>query len=430
MEGFIEVFRVGDSAETVAPDGAQRTLVDTAGARRAPTPLGSRSRQPPEETVPEPFKNLFNTNVISEMARHLSRASAEVGVPAFDGKSFRRRAGRNLEALELKERSAQIEEALTEFLPDDFPVAAEVLRGALRDHGQGSTEPAVAPREGLSGLALMPVADYVARHGLEYFDLALALLKELTKQSSSEFAIRPFLVAEQERTLTVLEEWTGDSNHHVRRLVSEGTRPRLPWGTRLSAFVEDPRPVLTLLEALKDDPSEYVRRSVANNLNDVAKDHPDLVVGIAARWLEGASEERRRLVRHACRTLVKQGHPGALKALGYGPPRISLGALTVLTPVVRLGEALSFEVAFRSDADSEQSLMVDYVIHHRKANGTTSPKVFKWKTLTLAAGNEHRAVRKHSMKRITTRTYYPGAHFVELQVNGRVMGKAEFEVEV
>jgi 3-methyladenine DNA glycosylase AlkC len=380
--------------------------------------------------VPEPFKNLFNTNVISDMARHLSRASAEVGVPAFDEKSFRRRAGRNLEALELKERSAQIEEALTEFLPDDFPVAAEVLRRTVRDEGHGGTEPDAAAQEGLSGLALMPVADYVAHHGMEYLDLALGLLREITMRSSSEFAIRPFLVAEQERTLTVLKEWAGDSNHHVRRLVSEGTRPRLPWATRLSAFVRDPRPVLPLLQMLKDDPSEYVRRSVANNLNDIAKDHPDLVVEIAVRWLEGASEERRRLVRHACRTLAKQGHPGALEALGYGPPRISLGSLTVLTPVVRLGEALSFEVAFRSDADSEQSLMVDYVIHHRKANGTTSPKVFKWKILTLAAGKEHRAIRKHSMKRITTRTYYPGVHFVELKVNGRGMGREPFEVEM
>jgi 3-methyladenine DNA glycosylase AlkC len=378
--------------------------------------------------VPEPFKNLFNANVISDMARHLSRASAEVRAPAFDEKGFRRRAGRDLEALELKERSAQIEEALTEFLPDDFPVAAEVLREAIRDHGNGSTESGAAAPEGLSGLALMPVADYVARRGLEHFDLALALLKDLTKRSSAEFAIRPFLMAEQDRTLAVLREWAEDSDHHVRRLVSEGTRPRLPWGTRLPAFVEDPRPVLRLLEALKDDPSEYVCRSVANNLNDIAKDHPDLVVETAVRWLEGASEERRRLVKHACRTLVKQGHPGALEALGYGPPRISLGELTVLTPVVRLGEALSFEVAFRSDSDSEQSLMVDYVIHHRKANGTTSPKVFKWKILTLGAGKEHRAVRKHPIKRITTRTYYPGVHFVELQVNGRAMGREAFEL--
>ena len=263
---------------------------------------------------------------------------------------------------------------------------------------------------------------------MEHFDVALALLKDLTKQSSSEFAIRPFLAAEQERTLAVLEEWVGDANHHVRRLVSEGTRPRLPWGKRLSAFVEDPSPVLPLLEALKDDPSEYVRRSVANNLNDIAKDHPDLVVETAGRWLEGASEERRRLVRHACRTLVKQGHPGALEALGYGPPRISLRELTVLTPEVRLGEALRFEVAFRSDADTAQDLMVDYVVHHRKANGTTSPKVFKWKILTLGAGKEHVAVRRHPMKRISTRKYYPGAHFVELQVNGRTMGRASFEL--
>ena len=376
--------------------------------------------------MPEPFKNLFNADLISDMARHLGRASAELGAFAFDERGFRASAGRDLESLELKERSAQIEAALTEYLPADFALAAEALRGAIRQ--VGGTASAASAEEGVSGIALMPVADYVARHGLEHFDLALSLLKDLTKQSSSEFAIRPFLVAEQDRTLAVLKEWALDSNHHVRRLVSEGTRPRLPWGTRLSAFVKDPRPVLPLLEALKDDPSEYVRRSVANNLNDIAKDHPDLVVGIAVRWLEDASEERRRLVRHACRTLVKQGHSGALEALGYGPPRISLGELTVRTPEVRLGEALRFEVAFRSDAETDQNLMVDYVIHHRKANGTTSPKVFKWKVLTLGAGEEHSAVRRHPMKRISTRAYYPGVHFVELQVNGRTMGRRSFEL--
>jgi 3-methyladenine DNA glycosylase AlkC len=384
--------------------------------------------------VPEPFKKLFSFDLISDMARHLGRASAGLAAFTFDQKGFQESAGRDLEALELKERSAQIEAALTEYLPADFLLAAEVLHRALRQGEDDGAASAVPPAEGMSGFALMPVADYVARHGLRHFDLALSLLKDITRQFSSEFAIRPFLVAEPERTLTVLEDWAGDSNHHVRRLVSEGTRPRLPWTTQLTAFVEDPRPILPLLEALKDDPSEYVRRSVANNLNDIAKDHPDLVAEIAVRWLgdvpEDVSEERRRLVKHACRTLVKQGHPGALKALGHGPPRISLEGMTVLTPQVRLGEALRFEAAFRSDADTDQSLIVDYVIHHRKANGATSPKVFKWKTLTLGAGKEHSAVRRHPMKRITTRAYYPGVHFVELQVNGRTMGRRSFELEV
>jgi len=199
---------------------------------------------------------------------------------------------------------------------------------------------------------------------------------------------------------------------------------------RLSGFVEDPSPVLPLLETLKDDPEEYVRRSVANNLNDIAKDHPDLVAQIAAQWLVGASKERERLVKHACRTLIKQGHPATLAALGFGPPQVVLEALTVTTPVVSLGEALCFEVAMRSTADEDQQLIVDYVIHHVKANGQTSPKVFKWKTMKLKAGTTHAATRRHAIKPITTRKYYAGTHFLELQVNGEVMGRESFELTV
>ena len=375
----------------------------------------------------EPFKNLFNVEVIAEVGRHMARAGAAHGV-VFDEAAFREMAGRDLDALELKERSRQIESALVEYLPEDFPLAAAILDTSLHPDGDAPVPEARTGEGGIKGIALMPVADYVAHQGQGHVEPSLALLKEITKRSTSEFAIRPFLVEHRERTLAALHEWTRDPNQHVRRLVSEGSRPRLPWGMRLSAFVEDPSPVLPLLEALKDDPEEYVRRSVANNLNDIAKDHPDLVADIAARWLKGASKERARLVRHACRTLVKQGHPATLAALGYGVPRVTLEELKITTGTVQLGEKLCFDVALRSDADEGQSLMVDYVIHHRKANGQTSPKVFKWKNITLAAGKTHTATRGHAIKPITTRKYYAGTHFLELQVNGQVMGRESFEL--
>jgi 3-methyladenine DNA glycosylase AlkC len=281
---------------------------------------------------------------------------------------------------------------------------------------------------GIEGWAVMPMTHYVGLQGLAHFDLSMMLLKEMTKRSSSEFGIRFFLLAEPERTLSVLETWVGDSNVHVRRLISEGTRPRLPWAMRLPAFVRDPAPILPLLEALKDDGEEYVRRSVANNLNDIAKDHPDLVARIARQWLKGADKNRRRLVRHACRTLIKQGHKGTLKALGFGTPRVEMDMLRISTPQVIFGAALEFELSLTSTADRPQSLVVDYAIHHRKANGATTPKVFKWKTTTLAPHATLSAKRKHAIRKITTRVYYLGKHRLEIFVNGVSLGIEDFEL--
>jgi 3-methyladenine DNA glycosylase AlkC len=269
---------------------------------------------------------------------------------------------------------------------------------------------------------------YVGLQGLEHFDLSMMLLKEMTKRSSSEFGIRFFLLAQPERTLSVLESWVDDSNYHVRRLISEGTRPRLPWAMRLPAFIEDPAPILPLLEALKYDGEEYVRRSVANNLNDIAKDHPDIVARIAGQWLKGADNNRHRLIRHACRTLIKQGHQGTLKALGYGPPRVALEKLLISTPRVAFGTALEFELSLTSTAARAQALIVDYAIHHRKASGATTAKVFKWKTATLAPGATLRAKRKHAIKSITTRVYYPGRHRLEILVNGVSLAIEDFEL--
>jgi len=251
-------------------------------------------------------------------------------------------------------------------------------------------------------------------------------LKEMTKRFSSEFDIRFFLLKEPERTLSILKIWAHDSNHHVRRLVSEGTRPRLPWAMRLPAFIDAPTPILPLLEMLKDDDEEYVRRSVANNLNDIAKDHPDKVAQIAGRWLDGASKNREKLVRHACRTLIKQGHQKTLKALGYEAPRIKLEKLKILTARVSFGDALMFELCLTSTSKKAQPLIIDYAIHHRKANGGTTAKIFKWKKATLAPLATFKATRKHAFRKITTRVYYPGVHKLEIRVNGISLGSKNF----
>jgi len=260
------------------------------------------------------------------------------------------------------------------------------------------------------------------------FEGSLLLLKDMTRHFSSEFDVRYYLQADEKHALAIMEDWVTDPDYHVRRLVSEGTRPRLPWGMKLSGFVADPAPLLPLLEALKDDETEYVRRSVANNLNDIAKDHPDLVAEIAGKWLKGANKNRKRLVNHACRSLIKQGHQKTLKILGYDTPEIVLENLEILTPEVLFGEALVFDMQLSSISDKNQNLIIDYVIHHQKANGTMSPKVFKWKRLTLAASKALRAQKKHAIRRITTRKYYAGRHALEIMVNGVSVGKREFEL--
>ena len=375
--------------------------------------------------MPEPFKNLLNSAAITDMADHLAQAW-----PDFDTNGFIAAAARDLDALELKQRSAQITRALEQFMPSDFAEAVRILLESLDpdpDQPIGELDKGTSER-GIRGWPVMAMADYVASRGHHNLTLSLDTLKQMTSRFSSEFAIRPFLRDHTEETLKTLALWTADANPHVRRLVSEGTRPRLPWGMQLKRFVADPAPVVELIERLKDDPSEYVRRSVANSLNDIAKDHPDLVAEIARSWLADAPKERKRLVRHALRSLVKAGHPGALEALGYRRAEVVLRRLAVLTPSVQVGDVLEFEVELASGSDAAQPLIIDYAVHHQRANGTLSPKVFKWKTVELAPGGVRQACTRHSFRPVTTRPYYPGRHRVELLVNGDAIGAADFEL--
>ncbi|MBL6945637.1 MAG: DNA alkylation repair protein [Rhodospirillales bacterium] len=373
----------------------------------------------------EPFKNLFNRQMIEGMAAHFARV-----YPAFDGGAYVATATDGLEGLELKQRAAQIEAAMDAYLPQEFSVAAQILLASLHPDQDAVSPDRGFDENGIRGWAILPMSHFVGRRGQGDLALSMNLMKEMTKRFSSEFGIRFLLLEQTERVLRVLKEWTVDPNRHVRRLVSEGTRPRLPWAMRLPMFVKNPAPILPLIEALKDDPDEYVRRSVANNLNDISKDHPDLVAEVARRWLERASADRIRLVRHALRTLVKQGHPGALAVLGYGEAKVRLDALNVMTPHVGLGGALEFKLVMSSQSIADQRLVIDYAVHHRKANGNTSPKVFKWKTMNLKAGETVEAVRRHPMRRVTTRTYYSGLHHIEILVNGKAQGRGDFELSV
>jgi 3-methyladenine DNA glycosylase AlkC len=365
----------------------------------------------------EPFKELFNPGVVAAMAGHLARAA-----PGFDAQGFAAAATDGLAALELKARAAHIAAALEAHLPPDWD-GVEVMLAAL--HPETGVPIGPMDARGIRGWAVMPMADVAAARALALgrFDEGMAALAAMTRRFTAEFAVRPMILADPGRALGHARAWAADANVHVRRLASEGTRPRLPWGLRLAPFVTDPAPLLPLLAALRDDPEEYVRRSVANSLNDIAKDHPDLVAGLAAEWLAGAPPERVRLVRHALRSLVKAGHPGALAALGYGDAGVT-GTLAVETPVVAVGGTLVFRVRLEGSGP----VVLDYAVHHRRANGSLSPKVFKWRRLDLAAGVPVALERRHPVRPVTVRRYHSGPHRVVVLANGAPLAEAAFEL--
>ena len=372
--------------------------------------------------MPEAFKNLINRRTIEQAARHLQRAW-----PPLDRVAFERSAGEGLEALEMKARAMQIASALDERLPAAFGQAADIVEAALAPIVPGAAR--TREEDGLSGWIVWSLGEFVARRiAREPAELqrGLQCLHALTQRFTAEFAIRPLLRDHPDEVWPVLLRWSEDPSAAVRRLASEGSRPRLPWGLRLQASVQDPSVAFALLERLQDDPDEAVRRSVANHLNDIAKDHPDLLADWLDQHLPQASDARRALLRHASRTLIKQGHPRVMQAWGIGG-RFKGDAVFSVSPVqVRVGEEVT--LTLRSRSRSAQTLAVDYQVHHVTARGVPSPKVFKGWSVTLAPGESRTLSRRHSLKVITTRRYHSGWHAVTVQANGAPIAQDGFTI--
>lgn len=359
----------------------------------------------------EPLKHLIGARTARDTASALSRAW-----PDFAERDFLAAVMPNLESLELMQRGQLIADALRNSLPQDFEKAAPILRACLPQDG----------RDGLTGWALLSFNQYIAAHGLDHVEIALDLLKALTPHFTAEFGIRPYIHREQSVSLSIISGWTGDPNHHVRRLASEGTRPRLPWAMRLPALVRDPAPILPILTALIDDREDYVRRSVANSLNDIAKDHPDLVAGFVASHRPGASPERLWLLKHASRTLLKKGHAAALANFGFRPLDGVAANLSLESADVAFPGQLAFRIGLSNATPEPQQVMLDYAIHHRMKDGSLRPKVFKGRSLTLAPSEGVTVDRRHAFRPITTRVYYPGEHGLEILVNGTSLAYATF----
>jgi 3-methyladenine DNA glycosylase AlkC len=343
--------------------------------------------------------------------------------PAFPARAFISDALDGYDDLELTPRARHIARALHAHLPADFEEAISILLASL---GPPSTRPALT---GMATFLYAPHVFFIADYGLEHWDASMRAQYELTQLFTAEFSIRAFLDREPDRTLARLREWATDPSPDVRRLVSEGTRPRLPWAPRLRRFQVDPGPVLELLELLKDDPSPYVRRSVANNPNDIGKDHPDVLVAVCRGWMAGADGDRRALIRHALRSAVKRGDPAALDVLGFRPaPDAEIRDISIEPARPRIGQSVRVALVAWNAGIRRAAFNVDLRIHFVKANGSTSPKVFKVSEVELEAGAQVHLSKVVSLRQHTTRTHHRGEHLVEVVINGSTRRGGSFVI--
>lgn len=375
----------------------------------------------------EPLKNLYGPDIAHRIADMISAV-----YPPFAHKKFLDFVLPGYEALELMPRGWHMADGLKHALPDDYEKAVNILLTSLpaaRPHIAESS--ATADREGntLAPFLFMPHTFFVARYGLNHFDASMRAQYELTQRFTAEFSIRPFLLQHTQATLNTLESWLNDPSEHVRRLISEGTRPRLPWASRLPAFQKDPAPVIKLLDALKDDPSLYVRRSVANNLNDIGKDNSEVMLSTAERWMHNASAERAWIVKHALRVAVKNAEPRALALMGFGTKAlVDVSDSKIVPENVREGDSVVLSCTLTSRARKTQTLLIDFIVHYVKANGGTRPKVFKLTSCELSAGEALFLSKKLSLAPMTTRRHYAGEHRVELLINGQTFELGSFRL--
>lgn len=366
----------------------------------------------------EPLKNYYGPDVPARIARMIKEVDS-----GFDEDAFLADALDGYQALELTPRARQIAQALGRHLPQDYQRAIEILIASLGPKLQA------AELTGIDVFVYLPHVFFIAEFGVDHFEASMRAQYELTQRFSAEYSIRVFLKRYLQQTLGRLHEWAFDSNVHVRRLVSEGTRPRLPWAPRLRAFQDDPRPVLELLELLKDDPDLFVRRSVANNLNDIGKDNPAALIETCRRWMKDASPQRSWLVRHALRSAVKRGEPEALEILGFLPATgVQVRDIHIAPAVASIGDSITFTVELSNDGSATKQLLIELRVHFVKANGKPSPKVFALKELVLRPNGSVQLSKTISLAQHTTRTHYPGQHRVEVLVNGRPSATSVFDI--
>jgi 3-methyladenine DNA glycosylase AlkC len=365
----------------------------------------------------EPLKNMYSNKFLSEIA-DIGAAT----LPGFDRKRFLNHVlGTGWELLELKQRIRRISTALAgEFTgeyPEDLNMVLLYTKALHKHSGRDDS------------FLYMFIPDYIEQYGLAYPAISLEAMAHITILSSCEYAIRQFIIADQNTSLQVMFGWTSHPHPSVRRLASEGCRPRLPWAIALPALKRDPTPVLPILERLCNDDSEFVRRSVANNLNDIAKDNPAFVLQLAEAWM-GRSQHTDRIFKHGCRTLLKKADARALGIFGWDDqPQCAVVDLVLENSVISIGDHLVFSFGLVNQHEAARQLRVEYAITYAKANSKTGRKVFKITENEYQPGNMVTFRRRQSFADMTTRRHYAGAHVIEILINGMEKARALFEVK-
>ncbi|HHY0138983.1 TPA: DNA alkylation repair protein [Clostridioides difficile] len=359
--------------------------------------------------MPELLKNMYNRESLYEVAVAIQSVYNSFKVDEFI-KSTMDETWNNLE---LKARCRKISMSLGMYLPEDYKEALSILEKSVT---------------GFYFAFFFP--DFVEVYGQDdiNWDLSISALERNTEYWSSEFAVRAFIIKDEERMMAQMRKWSKHKSEHVRRLASEGCRPQLPWGQAISKFKKDPTPVLPILEQLKTDTSTYVQKSVANNLNDISKTHPDLVISIAKDWY-GKNKSTNWIVKHGCRTLLKKGNRDVLALFGYDDTTsINIQDFTLETTSISIGEDLTF--SFNILAKKATKTRLEYGIDYIKSNGKKSRKIFKISEVSLKENEKKSYMKKHSFADVSVRKHYPGIHSIAIIINGMEKDKLDFELGI
>lgn len=352
--------------------------------------------------------------------KHIGQLITQIW-PAFEQQAFEQQCCTELETLALKQRVQHIINVLHDYLPEDFSEVSTILIAAGR---QLLTQ---RQTSGWHDYAAWPLIDYVAEYGQHDVTTSLTVLEVLTPLFTAEFAIRPFVKNQFSQVQPFLTRWCQSDNEHLRRLASEAVRPRLPWGGHIDAFRADPSPILAIVSQLRHDKSRYVQKSVANNINDISKDQPDIALNLCREWQQQTSPECNWIIRHGLRSLVKQGHPEVFSLLGYtSEPKLNTASLQLDCTALKIGQRLRLKTAVRSAVPEPQRLVVDYRLYYQLANGRAGSKVFKWKNILLQPDETLILEKAHLFQQMSTRHYHSGKHTIELLVNGQSVDVASF----
>ncbi len=364
----------------------------------------------------EPLKYMYDKSFISELI-----GFSEHIIPGFDAVKFSTHFFNPYwDSLELKQRVKHVADAMADQLSGNYLRDIEVVTQL--------TKHIMVQLNGATTFTHIFIADYIERYGINHPEESLNAMEYATIISSCEFAIRPFIVKYPDMVMSQMLHWTNHPHASVRRLASEGCRPRLPWGMALVAFKKDPSPILPILEQLKNDPSEYVRKSVANNLNDIAKDNPEVVTDIIKAW-KGSSKETDWILKHGSRTLLKKADKHTLSLFGVSAvSSATVTDLKVKHDIINIGGVLQFSFVLMHKEKLATVLRVEYLIYYRKSNGSLSKKIFKVTEQAFQSIKPQTISRKQSFKDMTTRKHYAGEHQLAIVVNGVELSKTSFMV--